>query len=253
MFDNPRIAVASSCRSYPTTKRVVHGLRVAGLNVHAPDFTYDETTTVVSVETKQALTRRFLNNLPGCDALYVIADEGYVGRSVCLEVGAAHALGIPVWASEPITEVAVDALLEGMFPTTTPVILCVQCVAPRVNSQGESSVLLGLRSGDVGDGLWALPGGHVEPGESPAAAAVRELREKTGLVGEVFRVGSSSIQTMEDQVLVHVPVWFRGLTKDQRPVPADGFSRLHFFPMAAPPQGLFSSTQILLRRLGVPE
>ena len=31
------------------------------------------------------------------------------------------------------------------------------------------------------DGLYSLPGGHVEPWESPRQAAVRELEEETGL------------------------------------------------------------------------
>lgn len=29
--------------------------------------------------------------------------------------------------------------------------------------------------------LWGLPGGHVEPGETPAAAIVRELAEEVGI------------------------------------------------------------------------
>lgn len=31
-------------------------------------------------------------------------------------------------------------------------------------------------------GLWSLPGGHIEPGEAPAATALREVHEETGLV-----------------------------------------------------------------------
>jgi len=41
-------------------------------------------------------------------------------------------------------------------------------------------VLLIRRGGDIGHGLWALPGGFVEPNETFYAAAVRELEEETG-------------------------------------------------------------------------
>lgn len=37
----------------------------------------------------------------------------------------------------------------------------------------------------VDTGLWTLPGGGLEFGESPAAAVLRELTEETGLTGEV--------------------------------------------------------------------
>ncbi len=38
---------------------------------------------------------------------------------------------------------------------------------------------------EVDVGAWTLPGGGVEFGEHPDAAAVRELEEETGLVGEI--------------------------------------------------------------------
>jgi 8-oxo-dGTP diphosphatase len=48
-----------------------------------------------------------------------------------------------------------------------------------ISIQGQ--VLLGLRKSPHGQGTWCPAGGHVEFGEDPLEAALRELREETGL------------------------------------------------------------------------
>ena len=50
----------------------------------------------------------------------------------------------------------------------------------------EDRVLL-IRAEWDGRSLWFTPGGRIEPGESPEAAARRELREETGLDAGMLR------------------------------------------------------------------
>jgi 8-oxo-dGTP diphosphatase len=47
----------------------------------------------------------------------------------------------------------------------------------------DGSILLVRRGRPPQAGRWSVPGGHVEPGESPEAAVLRELGEETGLAG----------------------------------------------------------------------
>ena len=52
----------------------------------------------------------------------------------------------------------------------------------------EGKVLLVRRANQPGYGKWSVPGGYVDRGEVVEEAAVREVREETGLVVEIERL-----------------------------------------------------------------
>ncbi len=63
-------------------------------------------------------------------------------------------------------------------------------ITPKVGANGaifdEDGKILLVRRAD--DGRWCLPCGWVEPDEAPAAAAVREIKEETGLDARVLQL-----------------------------------------------------------------
>lgn len=56
----------------------------------------------------------------------------------------------------------------------------IKCVGAIVFDEAGRLLLI-RRAHPPGEGLWSLPGGRVEPGESDAEAVIREVREETGL------------------------------------------------------------------------
>jgi len=59
----------------------------------------------------------------------------------------------------------------------------IPCVGAVIKDD-QGRLLLIKRGHAPGAGLWSLPGGRIEPGETDAEALVREMREETGLVVE---------------------------------------------------------------------
>ena len=60
----------------------------------------------------------------------------------------------------------------------------IPCVGAVV-TDGHGRLLLIKRGHEPGAGLWSIPGGRIEPGETDAEALVREMLEETGLAVEV--------------------------------------------------------------------
>ena len=85
----------------------------------------------------------------------------------------------------------------------------VACVVTRAGR-----VLLIRRQGSHGAGTWSTPGGHLDFGETPAACAIRETEEETGV--RVSRVEFLAVTNdiFADLGKHYITVWMRGEAND---------------------------------------
>ena len=114
----------------------------------------------------------------------------------------------------------------------------------------EGRVLLGLRKGSHGAGTWALPGGHLEFGESVEACAARETEEETGLRLGPLRLGpfTNDVMHAEDKHYVTVFVVAEAELGDVELREPHKCERWAWFAPSALPQPLFQPLQSLLAR-----
>ena len=112
----------------------------------------------------------------------------------------------------------------------------------------EGGVLLVRRKYIPKAGKWCLPAGFVEPGESPAETAAREVQEETGLRIEITGI-LDSWASREDPRTPVVCFAFRGRVTGGELEPGDDASEARFFgPDELPADIAFSTHRVLIER-----
>ena len=110
----------------------------------------------------------------------------------------------------------------------------------------QKRVLLTRRSVEPQIGLWCLPGGFVELGESPEQAAVRELEEETGLKGRIHMLLGVATDPHPDYDTVLIAAYlvntFNGLL-----VAGDDVSEAAFYDPSDLPDIAFQSHRFFIR------
>ncbi|GAA3822962.1 NUDIX domain-containing protein [Sphaerisporangium flaviroseum] len=93
---------------------------------------------------------------------------------------------------------------------------------------GAERLLLIRRGHPPGEGLWSLPGGRVEPGESDAGALERELLEETGLSVSIGELAGTVERPGPDGVVYEIHDYF-ATAAEGTPRPGDDAADVGWF------------------------
>ncbi|MCX5202454.1 NUDIX hydrolase [Streptomyces sp. NBC_00237] len=133
-------------------------------------------------------------------------------------------------------------------------LLAIRYTADVVVTTTDGRVLLIERGWDPHKGQWALPGGHVDPGETSRAAAARELAEEAGVYAspeELVQVGVFDAPDRDPRGR-YVTVAYHLTVHSGLPIEAgDDATSAWWWPLEALPPLAFDHAEIIARAVGV--
>ncbi|MYW69087.1 NUDIX domain-containing protein [Streptomyces sp. SID8379] len=102
------------------------------------------------------------------------------------------------------------------------------------------------------EGMWALPGGHVDPGESARAAAARELAEETGVVvaeSELLELGVWNAPGRDPRGSYSTTAYLVFVPADTVATAGDDAAAARWWPISSLPALAFDHAAIVGRAL----
>jgi ADP-ribose pyrophosphatase YjhB (NUDIX family) len=112
----------------------------------------------------------------------------------------------------------------------------------------DERVLLGKRKGSFGKGQWGLPQGYIEFNEDFLTAAVREVKEETGLDIEIRAILNVTSNRLSPQ-LHTLAIVLLAQVKAGEPQAGDDLETLQWFPLKGPlPEMAFEADERIIAR-----
>ena len=132
---------------------------------------------------------------------------------------------------------------------------CERCAGPVYENPIPATCTVVLKNGRIllvernvapKAGCWCLPGGFMELGERPEQAALRELKEETGLCGRIERLlGVTSNPSPAYDTVLMLGFLVRQFSGNLQP--GDDASAAAYYPIAQLPEIAFASHRHFIR------
>ena len=113
----------------------------------------------------------------------------------------------------------------------------------------DGYVLLGKRRGGFGTGKWGLPQGYIEFDEDFLTAAIREVKEETGLDVEIRSILNVVSNLLSPRLHTLAIVLLAGVAAGE-PCACDDLESLEWFPLSGPlPDMAFEADEHIIARV----